>query len=522
MLKKLGRSITIANAVAFTVVILVGGVSIFLTKDILHNAYKIENLSRDIITIDDIHGDAYRLVLSMHHFLIEPDELYSDESIRTIAALMNDVEEYKAGEMEEMNEEGNLEIRYLDTMLEDVRGLSIIKDIFEEFTKTGKFDRDKLIDLEEFAYELEDMADKINKIHREKISILVNESLSNMWIILFIYLVFITVGGLAIYGGHKMLLRRVVNPVKDLAAATVEFANGTLDKRVHTDSETEIGQLYQSFNKMAMKLQENDEILRKFNEELERKVKERTRELQQANEQLQETQMALIRTERVAAVGQIAAGVTHEIKNPLNSLSINAQMLLRELAEKFGSESPSYESASLIRYEINRINNILEEFVKFAKFPEPQFFNNRINEVISEVFDIVSSNARNSRITIKLSLQDDIPAFDFDARQFKEVLMNLSENAISAMNVGGEIEIKTHIRDGNVIITVTDSGEGIPEKNIGKIFTPFFSTKEGGLGLGLPIVQRIIESHGGKISCTSTVGSGTSFEIFLPTGIGKT
>jgi signal transduction histidine kinase len=325
---------------------------------------------------------------------------------------------------------------------------------------------------------------------------------------------------MTIYGGHKVLLKKVVNPVKDLAAATVEFANGTLDKRVHIESDTEIGQLYQSFNEMAEKLQENDEILRKFNEELEKKVKERTLELQQANEQLQTTQLALIRTEKEAAVGQIAAGVTHEIKNPLNSLSINAQMLLREVAEKFGSESPSYESASLMRYEINRINNILEEFVKFAKFPEPRFFNNHINEVITEVFDLISPNAKDSRVTIKLSLQDDIPSFKFDARQFKEVLMNLSENAIKAMNAGDEMDIKTYMRDENVIITVTDSGEGIPEKNMGKIFTPFFSTKEGGLGLGLPIVQRIIESHGGKVSCTSTAGSGTSFEISLPTETG--
>ena len=121
MLKKLGKSITIANALAFTIVILVGGISIFLTKDILHNAYKIEELSRDIITIDDIHADAYRLVLSMHHFLIEPDELYSDEFIRTIAVLMNDVEAYKAEEVKEMSEDkncaGNSKLSFYDVKL---------------------------------------------------------------------------------------------------------------------------------------------------------------------------------------------------------------------------------------------------------------------------------------------------------------------------------------------------------------------------------------------------------------------
>ncbi|KPK02715.1 MAG: hypothetical protein AMK71_01360 [Nitrospira bacterium SG8_35_4] len=516
MLKKLGRSITIANAVAFVIVVLVGGVSIFLTKNILRSAYKIEKLSKDIIEIDDIHSEAYRLVLSMHHFLIDPDDLYSEEALEAIATLRSTVENYRADEVEESPGDENYEIIYLDTMLGDIKGLGMVQQYFEEFLKTGIFDRDKLIELETFAYKLENTADKINKIHTDEIKAAINESLTSMWIILFIYIVFITIGGVTIYAGHVALLKKVVNPIKQLAAATIEFANGTLEKRVYTESKTEIGQLYQSFNRMAEKLQENDEDLRKFNEELERKVKERTLELEQANEKLQNTQLALIRTEKIAAVGQIAAGVTHEIKNPLNSLSINAQMLMKELSEKFGTESSSYESAALIKYEINRINNILEEFVKFAKFPDPQFFLNNINDVIREVVDLISLGAKDLGVDILLDLQDTSSDFRFDARQFKEVLINLSQNAIKAMHRGGQLKISSRVLDENVILQVTDTGEGIPEKNIEKIFTPFFSTKEGGMGLGLPIVQRIIESHGGKIFCSSTSGEGTTFEIILP------
>jgi signal transduction histidine kinase len=515
MLKKLGKSITIANAIAFAVVVLVGGVSIFLTSKILHSAYKIEELSKDIIGIDDIHSEAYRLVLSLHHFLIDPDELYSDESIEAISTLKETLENYRTEEVEQSLGDENFEIKYIDIMLGNIKDLGIVQQYFEEFSRTGTFDRDKIIELEDFAYELEDTADKINKIHSDKIKVSINESLINMWIILFIYLVFIAIGGVTIYAGHFVLVKKVVNPIKQLAAATIEFAGGTLDKRVYTDSKTEIGQLYQSFNRMAEKLQENDEVLRKFNEELERKVKERTLELEQANEQLQTTQLALIRTEKIAAVGQIAAGVTHEIKNPLNSLSINAQMLMKELADKFGMESSSYESASLIKYEINRINNILEEFVKFAKFPEPQFFPNSINQVIREVVDLISSEVQDLGVDIHLELQENISEFRFDARQFKEVLINLSQNALKAMHEGGELKINSRAMDENVIIRITDTGEGIPEKNIEKVFTPFFSTKAGGLGLGLPIVQRIIESHGGKICCSSTVGEGTTFEIIL-------
>ena len=516
MLKKLGKSITVVNAIAFTAVILVGGVSIYLTKDILHNAYKIEELSKDIVEVDSMHSDAYRLVLCMHHMLIEQDALYSREAIDVISELKKKVEQYKSHELKDLSRGKNSEIEDLDRILDDVTGLEIISGFMNDFIKTGHFDRDSLIELEEYAYGIEESTGRINKVHQSRINKLIEESLTNMWVILFIYLVFITIGGLSIYGGHIMLLKNVVRPIKTLVLATTEFAEGKLHKRVYTDSKNEIGQLYNSFNLMAEKLQGNDEFLRKFNEELEKKVRERTIELQSANEQLQKTQNALIRTEKIAAVGQIAAGVTHEIKNPLNSLSINAQMLIRELADKFGPDSSAHESATLIKSEINRINNILEEFVKFAKFPEPRLVDNDINQIVREVADLISESVKDSGIALRVSLQENIPGIKLDNWQFREVLINLTQNAISAMKDGGELELQTVLADNNVVVRVKDTGEGIPESNLERIFTPFFSTREGGLGLGLSIVQRIVESHGGRINCTSSTGVGTVFEVVLP------
>jgi nitrogen fixation/metabolism regulation signal transduction histidine kinase len=516
MLKKLGRIITVVNAIAFIVVILVGGISIFLTKNILYNAYKVEEISRDIIKVDSIHADAYRLVLSIHHFLLQEDLLSSSNAMQILSKLEEKIVDYKKHELNEELSGENPEIEQVNIMLEDIRNLAVVKDMMNVFSISGTYDKDKLVMLEEDAYAIELATDAINKIHVVKMNRWIQESLTNMWMILFIYLVFIVIGGLSIYMGHRILLKRVVNPIKELADTTNEFAGGKLEKRVVTGSTTEIGQLYNSFNRMAERLQENDEILRKFNEALENKVQERTIELRDANVQLHKTQNALIRTEKVAAIGQIAAGVTHEVKNPLNSLSINTQMLLRDLSDKFGEDSSVYETATLIRYEINRINNILEEFVKFAKFPEPQFFENDINQVIQEVSDLMMENARESDVAINLTLQEGIPLFKFDARQFKEVIMNLCQNAINAIKENGSIEIVSSMAKENVIIHVSDAGEGIAEKNLGNIFSPFFSTKEGGMGLGLSIVQKIIESHGGKISCTSKVGTGTDFEIILP------
>ncbi|MEW6602141.1 MAG: ATP-binding protein, partial [Nitrospirota bacterium] len=375
-------------------------------------------------------------------------------------------------------EERNLEIELLNNILEDIRQLSALTQFFETYSKTGDLDREELMGFETFAYDLEAAALKINEVHFDKIRHWQAESLSSMWIIAIYYAVFLLIGGIAIFIGHKLLKRNVVDPIKILDSATLEFAGGALDKRVSTDSQTEIGRLYQSFNKMAEKLQQNDRLLRRFNE--------------------------------------VAAGVSHEVKNPLNVLAVAAQKVLKKLSGQAGADPEVYKWASYTKYEINRINNILEEFVKFAKFPEPQFFENDLTQVIKEVADLISENAKSSGVAIELSLQEDVPMFNFDARQLKEVLMNLSQNAVQAMRNGGTLEIKTAVTDEKVFIHVADTGEGISENNLGKIFTSFFSTKEGGLGLGLSIVQKIIESHGGKISCTSETGKGTTFEIILP------
>ncbi|MEF9426044.1 MAG: ATP-binding protein, partial [Candidatus Mariimomonas ferrooxydans] len=156
------------------------------------------------------------------------------------------------------------------------------------------------------------------------------------------------------------------------------------------------------------------------------------------------------------------------------------------------------------------------EFIKFTRFPEPVFIDNNMNTVIEEVTDLISQNMVNLGITVNLSLQEDLPLFNFDTRQFKIVFMNLAQNAIKAMPKGGILEIKAETRNSKILIIVSDTGAGIPDKNINKILIPFFSTSEGGLGLGLSIVHKIIENHHGSISCTSKVGEGTVFEIVLP------
>lgn len=514
MVKKLGRNITVLNSIAILFIVLIGGVSIYLAADILHKEYEIKEMSDHIKIINGIHTNSFRLLLLIHEFKLDADKQYIDEADKLLGIIEKDLNGYISSEEEETYKDKTMDNLY--ELRNDFNYLKNVFRVFGHYLLSGNLDKEKLSEYEEIGHKIDANAVAINRIHYDNISQWQKESLSSMWIIIYIYLFFILAGGLSIYIGHRLLSKKIVKPIKHLSAATMEVAKGTLDKRVHTDSKNEIGQLYRSFNEMAEKLQLNDEFLRKFNEELEKKVRERTLALQEANDQLRRTQDALIRTEKIAAVGQIAAGVTHEVKNPLHSLSINTQMLMKELAKKSGADSPAYESASQIKFEVNRINNILEEFVKYAKFPEPQFFDNNVNYVIEEVADFISESARDSNVSIDLSLQENIPVSRFDARQFKEVLINLSYNAIKAMRNGGSLRIKTAMENTNIVITVSDTGEGIADNDLEKIFTPFFSTGEGGMGLGLPIVQKIIESHNGKISCTSRVGEGTTFEIIFP------
>lgn len=509
MFKKLGKIITILNVIGFVVIMIVGGTSIFLAHDILANSYKIQHVSVEMGIITNVRTDSSRLMHYVHNFFISQDELYSNNALAVIESIKKQIQDFKKHEHIKHRIKTPREIELLDIVLEDVDKLKIVTKIFNEFSEAGILNRNKMIQLEGYANEIEDSAIEINKIHLSHISEWEEESVTTMWRILFLYFIFIAGGGVCVFVGHSIFTRKIVKPIMEVSTATVEFAEGTYNKRVYTDSQTEIGKLYQSFNKMAEKLQENDEILRKFNESLERKVRERTFELERAHLQLR-------RTEKIAAIGQIAAGVTHEVKHPLNSLSLSAHELSKEISEKLGNNSSAYKSASLFKHEINRINNILEEFIKFARFPEPRYFKNNINNVVEVATDVISDCIREKGVKLDLLLQENIPVFEFDAGQLEEVLINLSKNSLKAMDNSGTLEISTAMEDSNVIIKISDTGKGISEKNLEKIFSPFYSTNEISLGLGLSIVQRIVENHGGKINCTSTVGKETVFRIILP------
>ncbi len=488
-----------------------------MVKDIIHNVHFIKEESKHVDSPESLHDKSYDLLLSIHHFFVKQDRESAERAVKVFNDIKGDVENRSAhGDHGSHNTDRSESGDHDAVILHNIESIGVVITFLQDYLETGIFDPGEGTDLLEYRNSMKEFIINVNTSHFEDIGDRVNDSYDHMSVILYLYFAFLLLGSLIAYAGYKLLKESTVNPIKKLAEATEKVAAGDLNISVSTRSRTEIGSLYRSFNQMTEKLHMNEKRLENFNRQLENKVRERTEALQMSNEELNKTQATLVRTEKAAAIGQIAAGVTHEIKNPLNSLSINTQILMRDLLKKHGDKSPDYESAAHIRYEVNRINNILEEFVKYAKFPEPKFYDNDLKDVMLEVVGLISESARQAGVSIETSLPENMPVFRFDARQLKEVFINLAQNAMVAMREGGTIGIRAVLQNDSITVTVQDSGKGIEEKNLEKIFIPFFSTKEGGMGLGLPICQRIIESHGGEIQCKSSQGEGTVFEITIP------
>ncbi len=519
MTRKLGINIIIAFIVVLSGVITVGSASILMVKDILQNIDYIEEESRHVDIIDNIHNKIQNLIFSVHHFIIEPDESYSKTAINMIGDIEKEIEKYIKIEEAEGYKESRDELKILNTIKDNIKGIKDIADV----SSTSSFDKNKLIDLERlkrFGYNIEFSINRINMIHFDVIAKRVNDSHQKMSLIFVIFIVFSSLGVLAVFGGYRILTLKITKPVKQLASATQRLAGGDLSIRVSTDSKTEIGTLYNSFNTMAERLQEHKKKLVDFNRELEEKVKERTLELEEVNESLRRAQADLIRMEKIATLGQIATSVNHEIKTPLNSLYMNLQLLTRRVntvPEQCGTlKKDILNITSIIDNEIIRINEILEEFVRYARFSPPELKKDDLNKIVKDVVDMITQKAQESRVEIKLSLSDDIPLLMIDEKKMNQALLNLCINAIQAMPYGGKLTIETLKDEDTVILNLYDTGIGIPEKDIEKVFTPFFTKKEEGLGFGLSIVQRIIEDHKGQIRCKSKVAEGTVFRISLP------
>jgi signal transduction histidine kinase len=239
--------------------------------------------------------------------------------------------------------------------------------------------------------------------------------------------------------------------------------------------------------------------------------------LAQSHAELRKTQQQLIQAEKMASVGQLAAGVAHEINNPLGTILLYSHMLL----EKLEQQDNRREDLETIAREATRCREIVRGLLDFARQRKLQVENVNVNKILKEVLSLVEAQPSFQRVKILKTLDPSVPPTGGDPAQLKEVFLNILSNAGEAMPEGGTITVSSRFLDGagrQIEVMIRDTGQGIPPENLDKIFMPFFSTKKigQGTGLGLAIAYGIVKMHHGAIEVRSTVGEGTTFWVKLP------
>ena len=320
----------------------------------------------------------------------------------------------------------------------------------------------------------------------------------------------------------SVLVQRVVyRPLSDLKDGAARLAEGDLEQKIPVRSDDELGQLADSFNTMTRALKKSRAELQEWGRTLEHKVEQATRELHKA-------QAEAARSEKLASVGLLAAGIAHELNNPLTGVLTFSHLVRKQLPD----DSPEAVDLDLVIQETKRCAAIIRRLLDFAREKTPEKNYSDINKMIEETTQLIGQSAQVAGIDIVMDLDEKLSAVWIDEDLVKQVIMNMLVNAQHAIGDDGTITVRTRethkLRAGDadsgpvsmVEITVADTGCGISEEILQKIFDPFFTTKGvgKGTGLGLSVSHGTIEAHGGLIEVESKVGIGTVFRIYLPLG----
>jgi signal transduction histidine kinase len=298
------------------------------------------------------------------------------------------------------------------------------------------------------------------------------------------------------------LAQRILRPMRVLQEGVQEIGQGNLEHRIDVRSGDEIENLAVEFNRMGDRMQRTQEQLQRRGKELEQRVN-----------QLRRLQAQLMQSERMAATGELAAQIAHEINNPLgiikNYVGI-AKMLMPD-------EDSNRENLKIVDQEINRIAGIVRRLLKFAKPGTEDIQSVQINQILEELLALLRGQLFRSKIDVSVDLAENLPEVSTSTDQMRQVFLNLIKNAEDAMADGGKLTVRTRYRRGRVEIIITDTGCGIPPEDVKNIFEPFFTTKGvKGTGLGLSVSYGIVKNYSGEIQVESEPGVGTTFTIQLP------
>lgn len=304
----------------------------------------------------------------------------------------------------------------------------------------------------------------------------------------------------------------ISRPIEQLKKATEILGEGHLDYEIPLKTQDEIGILASSFDNMAKKLKESQEHLTQSNLHLQAKLKE-----------LEHTQAQLIQSEKLASIGQMSATVAHGMRNPLANIRAVAQVSLRELNPGNGSLR---ENLKDIISEVDRLEKRISHLLDFTRpFPFNPFKEN-INSILNYLISTFHNQLAEYRISLEISLQEDLPEIPLDLAQMEQILSEIISNSVDAMPEGGKLFIRSQTiqlesyenpsENTYIQIEFQDTGEGIPEEVLPRVFDPFFTTKADGSGLGLAFAKKVVEQHEGQIWIESKPGQGTCVRIRLP------
>jgi two-component system, NtrC family, sensor kinase len=301
--------------------------------------------------------------------------------------------------------------------------------------------------------------------------------------------------------------RRISGPIHSMAVAAQRVAQGDYSKKVESAGDDELGYLAHSFNTMMEELERAHQALREAAEELERKVEQRTAELTRM-----QTQM--IQSEKMVAIGKLAAGVAHEINNPLTGILTNSSLMLEDLPD----EHPWREDLQTIVTETLRCRKIVKGLLDFARQTKPQRTLLDMNQIVEDVLALVRNQTTFRSVRVVNELHPNLPSVLADADQMRQVVLNIVLNAAEAMAQGGELRVSSaaDVPRRAVEVRIADTGPGIPDEVRSRIFEPFFTTKKTGTGLGLAVAYGIMERHHGELRIDTARGRGTTFTIRLP------
>jgi signal transduction histidine kinase len=220
---------------------------------------------------------------------------------------------------------------------------------------------------------------------------------------------------------------------------------------------------------------------------------------------------------RLAFLGELAAGLAHEIKNPLSTIRMNLELLREDWKGASGErEKKTLRKFHLLEREVRRLEEIVESFLRFSRGLDLKLVRSNLNPVVSEVLELIEPELARKSIQLRSALDPAAPDALVDTNQLKQALVNVIVNAEQAMERGGDLIVRTKREDGETVIDVIDTGSGIAPEALPRIFQPYFSTKKGGTGLGLPMTRRIVEEHGGRITVASEPGRGTQVTMRFP------